>query len=144
MNLAEVQFSVPARACLKDRNPSEESLQGNISTYEAERNAAAATFNCRFTAKNARAKLRRLYPHTSALNRCQTPCSPATAWGTVLACVRRFHQVSPERTAIMETYIGKAISDFTLQSSDGRTISLSSLRGQKVLLYFFTSPGGGN
>ena len=38
----------------------------------------------------------------------------------------------------------KTISDFTLQSSDGQTISLSSLRGQKVLLYFFTSPGGGN
>ena len=45
---------------------------------------------------------------------------------------------------MMETYIGKAISDFTLQSSDGQTISLGSLRGQKVLLYFFTSPGGGN
>ena len=47
---------------------------------------------------------------------------------------------------MMETYIGKTISDFTLQSSDGQTISryLSSLRGQKVLLYFFTSPGGGN
>ena len=44
----------------------------------------------------------------------------------------------------METYVGKAISDFTLESSDGRSISLSGLRGQKVLLYFFTSPGGGN
>ena len=50
---------------------------------------------------------------------------------------------------MMETYIGKTISDFTLQSSDGQTISLGSLRGpgslrgQKVLLYFFTSPGGG-
>ena len=44
----------------------------------------------------------------------------------------------------MEPYIGKAISDFTLQSSDGQTISLGSLRGHKVLLYFFTSPGGGN
>ena len=44
----------------------------------------------------------------------------------------------------METYIGKEISDFTLQSSDGRTIALGSLRGQKVLLYFLTSPGGGN
>ena len=44
----------------------------------------------------------------------------------------------------MESYIGKAISDFTLQSSDGQTISLGGLRGKKVLLYFFTSPGGGN
>ena len=44
----------------------------------------------------------------------------------------------------MESYIGKAISDFTLQSSDGQRISFVSLRGHKVLLYFFTNPGGGN
>ena len=79
-----------ARACLEGRNPSEEPLQRNISIYEAERNAAAATVNWCFTAKIAGSKLRRLYPDTSALNQCQTPCSPATAWGTVLPCVRRF------------------------------------------------------
>ena len=88
--MAEIYFSVLARACLKGRNPGEEPLQRNISIYEAERNAAAATVNWRFTAKDAGAKLRRLYPDTSALNQYQTPCSPATAWGTVLACVRRF------------------------------------------------------
>ena len=142
--MAEIQFSVLARACLKGRKPSEELLERNISIYEAERSAVAAIVNWRFTAKDAGAKLRRLYPDTSALNQYQTPCSPATAWGTFLPCVRRFYQFSPERTAMMEAYIGKTISDFTLQSSDGRTISLSSLRGQKVLLYFFTSPGGGN
>ncbi len=43
-----------------------------------------------------------------------------------------------------DTHIGKTVSDFTLQSSDGQAISLGSLRGRKVLLYFFTSPGGGN
>ena len=59
-----------ARACLKGRNPGEEPLQRNISIYEAERNAAAATVNWRFTAKDARVKLRRLYPDTSALNQC--------------------------------------------------------------------------
>ena len=32
-----------------------------------ERNTAAATINRRFTAKDARTKLRRLYPDTSAL-----------------------------------------------------------------------------
>ena len=80
-----------ARACLKGRNPSEEPLQSNISIYEAERNAGAATVNWCFTAKIAGPKLRRLYTDTSALNQCQTPCSPATAWGTVLPCVRRFY-----------------------------------------------------
>ena len=67
LNMAEIEFSVLARACLKGRNPNEEALQRNISVYEAERNAAAATINWRFTAKDARAKLRRLYPDTSAL-----------------------------------------------------------------------------
>ena len=41
----------------------------------------------------------------------------------------------------METYIGKAISDFTPQSSDGQTISLGSLHGQKVLLYLLHESG---
>ncbi len=67
LNMAEIEFSVLARACLKGRNPSEEALQKSISIYEAERNAAAATINWRFTTKDARAKLRRLYPDTSAL-----------------------------------------------------------------------------
>ena len=67
LNMAEIEFSVLARACLKGRNPHEEELQRNISVYEAERNAAAVTINWRFTAKDARAKLRRLYPDTSAL-----------------------------------------------------------------------------
>ena len=67
LNMAEIEFSVLARACLKGRNPHEEALQRNISVYEAERNAAAATINWRFTAKDARTKLRRLYPDTSAL-----------------------------------------------------------------------------
>ena len=51
--MAEIEFSVLARACLKGRNPHEEALQRNISVYEAERNAAAATINWRFTAKDA-------------------------------------------------------------------------------------------
>ena len=51
LNMAEIEFSVLARACLKGRNPSEEALQNSISIYEAERNAAAATINWRFTTK---------------------------------------------------------------------------------------------
>ena len=40
--------------------------------------------------------------------------------------------------------IGDAAPDFTLQDCYGNDVSLLKLRGKKVLLYFFTSPGGGN
>ena len=49
LNMAEIEFSVLARACLKGRNPDEEALQRSISAYEAERNQASATINWRFT-----------------------------------------------------------------------------------------------
>ena len=65
--MAEIEFSVLARACLKGRNPDECALKRNISAYGAERNAMGAIINWRFTAKDARTKLRRLYPDTSAL-----------------------------------------------------------------------------
>ena len=67
LNMAEIEFSVLARACLKGRNPDEDSLHKKVSAYEAERNAASATINWRFSTKDARTKLRRLYPDTSAL-----------------------------------------------------------------------------
>ena len=40
--------------------------------------------------------------------------------------------------------IGDTAPDFTLQDCYGNKVSLRGLRGKKVLLYFFTSPGGGN
>ena len=40
--------------------------------------------------------------------------------------------------------IGSQAPDFTLDSCDGNTVSLSDLKGKKVLLYFYTSSGGGN
>ena len=64
--MAEIEFSVLAQACLKRRSPHEDSLHKNIIVYEAERNAAG-TINWRFTTKDARAKLRRLYPDKLAL-----------------------------------------------------------------------------
>ena len=45
LNMAEIEFSVLGRACLKGRNPDEDSLHKNISAYEGERNAASATIN---------------------------------------------------------------------------------------------------
>jgi peroxiredoxin len=40
--------------------------------------------------------------------------------------------------------IGAQAPDFTLQDCYNNTVSLQELLGKKVLLYFFTSPGGGN
>ena len=65
--MAEIELSVLARACLRGRNPDEDSLEQAVNACVLERNAAAAPINWRFTTKNARAKLRRLYPDTSAL-----------------------------------------------------------------------------
>ena len=62
LNMAEIEFSVLARACLKGRNADEDALQEDISAYETERNVAATAINWRFTAQAARAKLHRLYP----------------------------------------------------------------------------------
>ena len=62
LNMAEIEFSVLARACLRGRNPDEVALQRAICAYEEERNVAGATINWRFTAQQARARLHRLYP----------------------------------------------------------------------------------
>ena len=67
LNMAEIEFSVLARACLKGRNPDEGALRRNISAYEEQRNEAEATINWGFTVQNARAKMPRLYPDTSTL-----------------------------------------------------------------------------
>ena len=61
LNIAEIEFSVLSRACLKGRNPHEDALQRDISAYQRQRNAAATAINWRFTTKDARTEMRRLY-----------------------------------------------------------------------------------
>ncbi len=60
--MAEIDFSVLTRACLRGRNPDELALQRAISVYESERNARKATIDWRFTTQDARHKLQRFYP----------------------------------------------------------------------------------
>ena len=69
LNMAEIEFSVLARACLRGRNADEGSLNQAVNACVSERDTAAATINWRLTAKDARAKLRRLFPGTTPLSR---------------------------------------------------------------------------
>ena len=62
LNMAEIEFSVLARSCLRTRVPTEAALRREVQALERERNAAQAAINWRFTAQDARRKLHRLYP----------------------------------------------------------------------------------
>ena len=66
--MAEIEFSVLTRARRQGRNPDEDALERSVSAYEAERNAAGATINWRFSNQDARTKLQRLYPFNSKLD----------------------------------------------------------------------------
>ena len=66
LNMAEIELSVLARQCLGGRRiPDRESLAEEALAWEAERNAAESTIDWRFTASDARIKLKRLYPETA-------------------------------------------------------------------------------
>ena len=67
LNMAEMEFSVLARACLRGRNPDQDSLEKAVNACVSERNTSAAPINWRFTTRKARTKLRRLYPDTTNL-----------------------------------------------------------------------------
>ena len=60
--MAEIEFSVLARACLRGRNAGEDNLNKAANACVSERNAIGATIDWRFTAQDARRKLQRLYP----------------------------------------------------------------------------------
>ena len=65
LNMAEMEFSVISRSCLRKRLPDEESLCREVQALEQERNQAKARVNWRFNILDARAKLHRLYPINS-------------------------------------------------------------------------------
>lgn len=62
LNMAEIEFSVFSRQCLDRRIPDEQTLKQEVVALEAERNATEATVNWRFTSRDARIKLHKLYP----------------------------------------------------------------------------------
>jgi transposase len=65
LNMAEYEFAVLSRQCLKRRLASRAHVQHEITAWQDQRNAAKGTVNWRFTTDKARTKLRRLYPSTS-------------------------------------------------------------------------------
>ena len=65
LNMAEIEFSIFSRSCLRQRLPDEESLCREVRALEIERNEAQARINWRFSIQDARTKLHRLYPINS-------------------------------------------------------------------------------
>ena len=62
LNMAEIELSVFSRQALKGLIGDEATLRRQIDALETERNGACATIDWCFTTKDARAKLRRIYP----------------------------------------------------------------------------------
>ena len=60
LNMAEIELSVLARQCLADRMPSIQVVQERVQAWQQHRNQAQAPINWRFTAEDARIKLKRL------------------------------------------------------------------------------------
>ena len=67
LNMAEIEFSVLSRNCLRRRLGNEETLCREIKALERERNETRAVINWRFTTGDARRKLHRLYPTIPSL-----------------------------------------------------------------------------
>lgn len=65
LNIAEIELSVFARQCLARRIPDEATLRREVKALEDRRNAACAKIEWRFTTRDARQKLHRLYPSIS-------------------------------------------------------------------------------
>ena len=62
LNMAEIEFSVLSRACLKGRHDDADALERAITAYESRRNAAGVTINWRFSTDDPRTKFHRSYP----------------------------------------------------------------------------------
>lgn len=65
LNMAEIEFSILSRQCLKRRIPDKITLQKEIDAWTDQRNKQASSMEWRFTAEDARVKLKRLYPTLS-------------------------------------------------------------------------------
>lgn len=62
LNMAEIEISVLSRQCLNRRIPYQEIIRSEIKKWEKKRNQETVRVNWRFTTKDARIKLKSLYP----------------------------------------------------------------------------------
>ena len=62
LNMAELEWSVLSRQCLARRIPDQATLETEVSTWVADRNAEGVTTAWRFTKEEARTRLPWLYP----------------------------------------------------------------------------------
>jgi len=68
LDIAEIELNVMTRQCLSRRIDDIDNLRRELSTWEVERNTAAAKVNWHFRTDDARIKLRSLYPQFSAIS----------------------------------------------------------------------------
>ena len=62
LNMAESELGVLASQCLSRRIPDKETLSREVAAWQARRNQSQTKADWRFTAADARIKLKRLYP----------------------------------------------------------------------------------
>ena len=66
LNMAEIELNVLIRQCLNRRIPDIASVVAEVEAWQKHRNSQNAKIDWQFTAKNARIKLKRLYPTLDA------------------------------------------------------------------------------
>lgn len=62
LNMAELELSVLARQCLRERMDNQENVEHQVQAWQQRRNQSAAAVNWHFTTQDARTKLKKLYP----------------------------------------------------------------------------------
>ena len=62
LNMAEIELSVLARQCLKERMESQKIIEEQVTAWQQRRNAQKVQVQWRFGLQDARCKLKRLYP----------------------------------------------------------------------------------
>jgi hypothetical protein len=62
LDMAEIELGILNRQCLNRRIPDQATLKSEVAAWVSQRNAAQRKIDWRFTTKDARIKLKRLYP----------------------------------------------------------------------------------